>query len=225
MRPSEESRAPPEPSTEDLRAEDGRVARARGLREARREQVLEAARGVLAEKGFQAASVSDIIEAAGIARGTFYLYFEGKQAVFGEILDGLFAQLDGCVEGIRIGPGQPPVMEQLRANVSRIVGVLLADRDLSRILRRTGAGVDEEFDAKLEEFYGRITELLDRTLGIGMTHGFLRRHDTRLVAHCILGSAKELTAHLHSMPPEDLPPVEELVDELLRYHLEGLLQR
>ena len=48
----------------------------------RRAQLLDASRQVFAERGYHRASVSDIITAAGVARGTFYNYFESKRAVF-----------------------------------------------------------------------------------------------------------------------------------------------
>ncbi len=54
---------------------DGRAERANKKRELRRREILDVARGVFAEKGYHHTHVADIIEAAGIARGTFYLYF------------------------------------------------------------------------------------------------------------------------------------------------------
>jgi AcrR family transcriptional regulator len=44
----------------------------------RRTALLEAGRQVLAEKGLEAAKVSDIVARAGVAQGTFYLYFPSK---------------------------------------------------------------------------------------------------------------------------------------------------
>lgn len=41
-------------------------------------EILTAARSVLAEKGFDATKVSEIVERAGVAKGTFYLYFPSK---------------------------------------------------------------------------------------------------------------------------------------------------
>jgi AcrR family transcriptional regulator len=40
---------------------------------------------VFKEKGYHATSVNDIIDAAQIARGTFYLYFTSKREVFAEL--------------------------------------------------------------------------------------------------------------------------------------------
>ncbi|HEY3609897.1 MAG TPA: TetR/AcrR family transcriptional regulator [Pseudonocardiaceae bacterium] len=49
-------------------------------------RILDAAEKVFAELGFHAASIVKITEAAGVAQGTFYLYFESKQAIFEEVL-------------------------------------------------------------------------------------------------------------------------------------------
>ena len=45
----------------------------------RREQILNAARKVLDTKCYDATTVSDIVKEAGVAQGTFYLYFESKK--------------------------------------------------------------------------------------------------------------------------------------------------
>lgn len=43
-----------------------------------REHIIAAARAVIAEQGFEAASVSAIVERAGVAKGSFYTYFKSK---------------------------------------------------------------------------------------------------------------------------------------------------
>ena len=48
----------------------------------RREQLLAAARKVFREKGYDGATVSDIVQEAGVAQGTFYLYFPSKRDAF-----------------------------------------------------------------------------------------------------------------------------------------------
>ncbi len=44
----------------------------------KRERILDAARAVFLEKGYEQASVSEIVKRAGVAQGTFYLYFKAK---------------------------------------------------------------------------------------------------------------------------------------------------
>jgi AcrR family transcriptional regulator len=54
--------------------------------EARRTELAEAALKLWAEKGFDATSVATIAEAAGMSKGTFYLYFASKQALLEDVL-------------------------------------------------------------------------------------------------------------------------------------------
>jgi AcrR family transcriptional regulator len=58
----------------------GRPLTKRG--EATRRRLLEAAEEVFAAQGYHEASIVKITERAGIGLGTFYLYFDGKQAIF-----------------------------------------------------------------------------------------------------------------------------------------------
>src|SRR3982750_5047129 len=62
-------------------ASDGKAPRtARGERTLRK--ILDAARGEFGEQGFSASSIVGITQRAGVALGTFYTYFDSKEAVF-----------------------------------------------------------------------------------------------------------------------------------------------
>ena len=50
--------------------------------EERREQILEAAANVFTGKGYEAATMPEIAQAAGVAAGTIYLYFPNKRELF-----------------------------------------------------------------------------------------------------------------------------------------------
>jgi AcrR family transcriptional regulator len=66
------------------RGVDGRELSRRGVQT--RTRILEAAEQVFADVGYHEASIVKITEAAGVAQGTFYLYFEGKKQVFDELV-------------------------------------------------------------------------------------------------------------------------------------------
>jgi AcrR family transcriptional regulator len=54
--------------------------------ETRRTELAETALKLWAEKGFDATSVASIAAAAGVSKGTFYLYFNSKQALLEDVL-------------------------------------------------------------------------------------------------------------------------------------------
>src|SRR5262245_61042913 len=59
------------------------------LIEARRNQILDAATQVFAQKGFHRATIRDVAKTAGVADGTIYTYFANKSALLLGILDRL----------------------------------------------------------------------------------------------------------------------------------------
>lgn len=54
---------------------------------AKRRQILDGARAVFLELGFDGASMGEIARAAGVSKGTLYVYFTDKNALFAEIVE------------------------------------------------------------------------------------------------------------------------------------------
>jgi AcrR family transcriptional regulator len=156
--------------------------------DARRESLLAAAKRVFADRGYHAAGVADIIEAAGVARGTFYNYFESKRAVFDAVLAEGMAEAAGAVQPIDI---QQDIAAQVRENVRRLVTALVEDRAFSRILLGEAAGVDAEGREALADFYGTALQRIERALRAGQALGVVRAGDVGLMARCLLGLLKE----------------------------------
>ncbi len=128
----------------------------------RREQLLLAARTVFAEKGYEGATVGDIVRAAGVAQGTFYLYFPSKRAV----LVTLAQDFREAMLAALFPPGLEalPQRERARAMVRGVFDVSRRNPDLVRALHM---GVDVEEDgetpAAADGVVARVTAfILDR---------------------------------------------------------------
>jgi len=70
--------------------EKGRISRA-AREEERRQQVLAACTDVFAKRGYQAATVENLIAGAKISMGGFYKFFEGKEDCFVQVFDQVIA--------------------------------------------------------------------------------------------------------------------------------------
>lgn len=193
-------------------------------KEARREQILEAAAVVFGEMGYHAASVVDVLERAGIARGTFYLHFENKRQVFDQLLDDMLARVRAEIVDVNLAHPHKTMVVQLHENVERILGVLFEERAMARILLAEAVGVDAELDRKLETFYDDILNLIAETLELGQRAGLVRACDTRLVASCILGSIKELV-YQHVLRHRPVADLAHVAEEILAYNMRGIMAR
>lgn len=191
-------------------------------REERRNQILECAKKLFSEKGYHATTVADIIEAAKIARGTFYLYFESKRGIFEALLEHLFEVLRSKLKRIDVSEGTlASVVEQIHTNVDGIIGVFMSQREMTKILLSEAVGLDAGFDRKLFDFYNRVNQLLRQSLERGTAMGILRPIDERVVSSSILGSIKEVMYHY--VMGDELPDRETIVREIMNYNLYGIL--
>lgn len=184
----------------------------------RRTQLLGAARAVFAERGYHNAGVSHIIREAGVARGTFYNYFESKRTIFNEVLSGVMVDL---VAGVRPIEVQGDIPAQARQIVRAIVTAAL-EPHVARLLFAEAVGVDDEGDAALREFYATGLSRIEVALGVGRALGIVRDGDLRLSARCLLGMVKE-NVFMSALLGEPLDP-DALVDELYAFMTGGLLR-
>jgi len=66
-----------------------------------RQAILDAAREVFGELGYETATVRDIIRRAGLAAGTFYNYFRSKEEVFAALADDGARRFAPILKGLR----------------------------------------------------------------------------------------------------------------------------
>jgi AcrR family transcriptional regulator len=158
----------------------------------RRQQILVAAREVFAKRGYHQATIDDIVAQAGVARGTFYLYFEDKRSVFSDLIDRFSAKLTMVIASIVTEDPERPVAEQIHQNVRAIIAACLADRTMTRILFTDAVGIDSDFDRKLGTFYDTLVQLLTESLKDGQRLGIVGDGEPRVLAYLSIGALKEL---------------------------------
>jgi len=158
----------------------------------RRQQILTAARDEFAKRGYHQTTIDDIVAQAGVARGTFYLYFEDKRAIFSDLIDRFAAQLAMTIVRITTDDPTENVAAQVRENIRRIIGTCLGDRAMTKILFSDAVGVDPAFDRKLTNFYDSMVGLLTESLRDGQALGVVSDGEPRVLAYLTLGALKEL---------------------------------
>lgn len=204
---------------------DGRTERATALREQKRAHILATAIRVFGKKGYHQTSIADIVDEAGVARGTFYLYFESKSSVFLELLDQLLLHLRENVVGVDVGPNAPPMDEQLLETVRRVLRTAENNRSLATILFREAVGLDSDVDLKLRHFYGSIHAFLVASLTEGERLGVTRQLDTDVTASCILGSIKQVIEQHLVLDTSESFDIDRYARAIVAYNIQGLMPR
>lgn len=169
---------------------DGRSALAARRRAETRARILDAAATGFADTGYHRTSVDDIIQGAGVARGTFYLYFESKRAVLEAILAQIITGIDAAVQAIRLDQPETPY-EQLVTNLQRAWQVFADDPRHTQIVLGGLHGIDADFDAQVAALETHVLEMIGRSIRKGQELGWLRPFDPRMAACALVGAFKE----------------------------------
>src|SRR5215211_7453774 len=131
-----------------------------GLRERKkqrtREQIIDAAMGLFAERGYHATTITDIAAAADVAPRTFFGYFPSKEAVVFHNLD---RDLDALASALRNRLPDEPAFDALRRWIDTMFDQSAADRD-EALLRKRLCGEDEGLANFQAGMIARIQELL-----------------------------------------------------------------
>ena len=85
----------------------------------RKQQLLDAAARLFAEQGYAATRVVDIVDAAGVAKGLFYWYFDNKEALFRELAAEIRRRLRRQ-QAAAMDPSAPALTRLLQATVASV---------------------------------------------------------------------------------------------------------
>ena len=152
---------------------------ARGTRT--RTRLLEAAEKIFAEFGYSEASIVRITEAAGVAQGTFYLYFTSKLEIFEELVEDLNRRVRHAMT--EASAGAATRIESERAGFRGFFEFTAEHPALYRIVR------EAEFVSPnaLRLHYSRIVEGYISGLEAAKKNGEIGAIDPEIVAWILMG--------------------------------------
>jgi AcrR family transcriptional regulator len=126
-----------------------------------RERLLEAMLRVAAAKGYEATTVTDVIEVAGVSQASFDEMFGDKSACFLEAYDAVFDVLVAHVAAAFESAAGRPWPERIAAGLKALVGLLSIEADIARLsmVEVTAAGDDAR--ARYRAALARFTPFLE----------------------------------------------------------------
>jgi AcrR family transcriptional regulator len=197
--------------------------RRRLAKEARREQILDAALTVFGRGGYHGTHVDHVIREAGVARGTFYLHFESKHEVFSALVDrmlSIFLEVRPSEPEPKVhGPAEAEAI--LRASYRTVFEAFRRHRRLCRLLFEEAVGVDKGFSERLAGHYRVWHERVAGTFRYFVERGAARRDlDADVTADLVLGMVERIT-RVHLLG-EKAPDMDRLVDAIVSFEMRGI---
>ena len=146
-----------------------------------RKKILQAAEMLFATKGFQVATVSEIVAAAGLTQAAFYLYFDSKQQLFEELTGRFQQQLlalsDAGKKVTHTPSGQIP--SQITDNLVQLFNLFAENPYLTKI------ALEQSPDS--DELRNRIVMMIRNNMAANQRAGIVHPEiDTHIAAESIV---------------------------------------
>jgi AcrR family transcriptional regulator len=197
-------------------------ARWRRRKEARPGEIAQAALECFSERGFAAASLDDIAARAGITKGTLYLYFPNKEALFKEVVrQALLPRIAAFEDRVRDDEPAPQQLAQLIAAWPDIlatpnIGVI------PKIMIGEAGNFPDLAAFYFAEVIGRARRLVIAILRRGMARGEFRHTDANAAFLSVIAPLLMALIWRHSFEPHDGAPLD--VDAICKTHTAILLR-
>ena len=161
----------------------GSTAGGEGQDSEKRRQILDGAREVFRAKGYEGASMDAIAKAAGVSKGTLYVYFTNKDELFEQLITDEKQELAAALDAFQ--PTAESFRDNLRAFAISFNELLTGENHMSSI--RMVVGAVEKFPAVGALFFRagaeRGTTRLTKVFGDAVADGRLRPCDPTVAAH------------------------------------------
>ncbi|MHB9143754.1 MAG: TetR/AcrR family transcriptional regulator [Symbiobacteriia bacterium] len=191
------------------------LARALGPKgEATRQRLLVAAEEVFGTLQYHGASISEITRRAGVAQGTFYLYFPSKQAIYRELVQHLSRSMRTHI-AIAVSALEDRMAVE-RQGLHAFLSFVREHHYLYRIVREAEF-VDEEI---YRWFYRHLAEGYRRGLTAAAGKAQVRDLEPETVAYCLMGVADFIG--MRWVLWEDQEPPQEVFETVMAFIAGGL---
>jgi len=196
-------------------------SRAAQKRDERRAQLVTAAREIFGEKGYHEATVDDITRRAGVAKGTFYLYFTEKKEIYYDLVRTFFQHITDI--GASVAHEVNTVSEfyaRIEKAAFRLFSMFAEHHALARLAYRESASLDPTLEKMLRDFYRKIALVEAENIRVGIRLGIFRPVDPLVCAYAHIGMVERVALGLLREP--NAPPAADVLREMLSIAFEGL---
>ncbi|MGH7778678.1 MAG: TetR/AcrR family transcriptional regulator [Candidatus Binataceae bacterium] len=173
----------------------------------KRERILASGLQLFAYEPYQAVTMDRVGEAAGVAKGTLYLYFQSKEDLYLEILsDGLETIARSYASTV---DPNAPVTDRLRHAVTLTVEFYDQRRDLLRLISTEEPRMAQARNRLIQGWRDRGVRFFTSLIEEGMQNGAFRAGDPLLATHAVLGGMRSVMLYY-----EASRPIEQITAEL-----------
>ncbi|MDR6999075.1 TetR family transcriptional regulator [Neobacillus niacini] len=185
----------------------------------KKERIIHAAIDVFCEKGIEKTKVSDIVKKAGIAQGTFYIYFSSKLSVMPSIAQ---VMVDKMITEINKKVNKTDsFLDQLKSVIEAVFSITKDYREIHAMVYAGLATAEflQEWETLYSPYYAWMSEFLSHAKDAGILRNTIDPDQTAVLLIGLIETVAEQT-FLYSHGDRDMADIKK--KEVLEFALHGL---
>lgn len=186
--------------------------------EVRKSEIMDTAWELFNSKGYEKTSVLDILEKAGIAKGTLYYYFKSKEEILDAVIDRALDEGAARLEGI-IGDKSMNAVEKIKAVVLNGLKETESEEQVLEYLHREENSI-MHLKLLVQTIY-KFTPVISKIIGQGIEEGlFKTRYPVQVTEFVMVISSFLLDPSIFPWSKEQyvlkLKALEDMLETMLR---------
>ncbi len=172
--------------------------------EKRKQQIIDTAKDMFINKGFQSTHIGQVCEHLDIARGTVYQYFSNKKEILYAILDTVAESIEDILDPDDLGdflqrkPEMDTIVRFVDDRIASCLSVLSNEPIVIRLIYRDIVGIDEEVSEKVSLFLTRIIEIISNEIHVLREHNIFKKDVEPHIASSMLVGAIMMIVYQYS---------------------------
>ncbi len=136
----------------------------------RKQQIIDTAKVMFIDRGFQSTHIGQVCEELNIARGTVYQYFGNKREILYAILESIEEKIDDILDPddlkdfLKTNPSQKELVKFNTERVGECISVIISEPIVIKLIFKDIVGIDEEVTDRVQKFLDYIVQVVQRDI-------------------------------------------------------------
>ncbi|MCM8711580.1 TetR/AcrR family transcriptional regulator [Clostridium sp. SYSU_GA19001] len=179
--------------------------------------IFETAIKEFSQNGYSGATMDNIAESAGVAKGTLYYHFKSKEEIFKYIITAGMGLMNEEVKNA--ADSQEDILNKLRAICKVQLEMVHRNRDFFKVVMSQLWG-QELRHLELRESIKRYISVIETYLNEAMEKGVIKKGEPSFFSYAFFGTL--CSAAVYELINNDLNNVDDVIESLMEYVLKGI---
>jgi AcrR family transcriptional regulator len=195
----------------------------------RKQQIIDTAKVMFIDNGFQSTHIGQVCEKLNIARGTVYQYFGNKREILYAVLEQVEERIDDIMDAddlkdfLKSNPNTKSLSKYLTDRLKSIISAVIEEPIVIKLIYKDIIGIDEEVIARVNKFLEYLSKILIRDIEEVKKKGLYKKNtNSEITAFMLIGGVLLL---IYEYQRKDIDVLnDEVIESVVSNYLTGTIK-